>query len=82
MLEDTALRQQIHALIEQEHCLRERYDGQRIITQEAASRLKGIEVELDRCWDLLRQRQAKREFRQDPDVATARSAGIVENYLQ
>ena len=43
-------------------------------------RLGVIEVELDRCWDLLRQRRARREFAQDPDDATERSADIVENY--
>jgi hypothetical protein len=39
-------------------------------------------VELDRCWDLLRQRRAKREFDQNPDDAEARDAGTVENYRQ
>ena len=41
-----------------------------------------MEVELDQCWDLLRQRRAKEEFGQDPDDAEARSAGTVENYRQ
>jgi Protein of unknown function (DUF2630) len=45
-------------------------------------RLRAVEVELDRCWDLLRQRRAKEEFSQDPDDAEARSAGTVENYKQ
>ena len=45
-------------------------------------RLRAVEVELDRCWDLLRQRRAKEEFDQDPDDAEARSAGTVENYKQ
>ena len=45
-------------------------------------RLRTVEVELDRCWDLLRQRRAKEEFKQDPDDAEARPAGTVENYEQ
>ena len=45
-------------------------------------RLRAVEVELDRCWDLLRQRRAKEEFGQDPDDAEARGAGTVENYEQ
>jgi Protein of unknown function (DUF2630) len=45
-------------------------------------RLRAVEVELDRCWDLLRQRRAKEEFDQNPDDAEARSAGTVENYEQ
>ncbi|MDB5861106.1 MAG: hypothetical protein JWQ76_4795, partial [Ramlibacter sp.] len=43
-------------------------------------RLKQVEVELDQCWDLLRQRRARREFGQDPDNATPRDGGTVENY--
>jgi hypothetical protein len=45
-------------------------------------RLRAVEVELDRCWDLLRQRRAKEEFGQNPDDAKARDAGTVENYKQ
>jgi len=45
-------------------------------------RLRAVEVELDQCWDLLRQRKAKEEFGQDPDDAESRSAGTVENYEQ
>ena len=45
-------------------------------------RLSAIEVELDRCWDLLRQRRAKREFAEDPDTAGARDESTVEGYLQ
>lgn len=43
-------------------------------------RLKEIQVELDRAWDLLRQRRARREFGQDPDDAHLRPAGIVRTY--
>jgi hypothetical protein len=45
-------------------------------------RLREVEVELDRCWDLLRQRRAKEEFGLDPDDAQARSAETVERYEQ
>ena len=45
-------------------------------------RLRAVEVELDQCWDLLRQRRAKEEFDQDPDEAGARSADTFENYEQ
>ena len=45
-------------------------------------RLRAVEVELDRCWDLLRQRRAREEFGLDPDDAAARSAETVENYEQ
>jgi hypothetical protein len=45
-------------------------------------RLRAVEVELDQCWDLLRQRRAREEFGQDPGDAKARSADTVENYEQ
>ena len=43
-------------------------------------RLAKINVELDRCWDLLRQRRALREFGRNPDEAEVRPAKVVENY--
>ena len=45
-------------------------------------RLDAIGVELDQCYDLLRQRQARREFGQDPDEAQLRPPEIVERYQQ
>ena len=45
-------------------------------------RLDKIQVELDRCWDLLRQRRARREFGQDPEGAALRPASVVEKYEQ
>ncbi|SEP35704.1 Protein of unknown function [Rhodospirillales bacterium URHD0017] len=44
------------------------------------ARLTAINVELDQCWDLLRQRRALREFGRDPDEAEVRPAKVVENY--
>ena len=43
-------------------------------------RLKALQVQLDQCWDLLRQRRAKREFGMNPDDAEQRDASIVEKY--
>lgn len=45
-------------------------------------RLNDLKVELDQCWDLLRQRRALREFGEDPDEAKVRPAKVVENYEQ
>ena len=45
-------------------------------------RLRSVEVELDRCWDLLRQRRALRDAGADPDGAHVRDAGTVESYQQ
>jgi hypothetical protein len=48
----------------------------------AQGRLESIRVELDQCWDLLRQRRALREFGEDPDRAKVRPPNIIENYEQ
>jgi hypothetical protein len=65
----------IQSLVDEEHHLRA---GQGV----DRDRLRHIEEQLDQCWDLLRQRRARREFDQDPGEATARSTDTVENYLQ
>lgn len=51
-------------------------------TEGAADRRRQVEAQLDQCWDLLRQRQAKREFGDDPDTAHARPIPDVEHYQQ
>jgi hypothetical protein len=51
-------------------------------TQDAADRRRQVEAQLDQCWDLLRQRQAKREFGDNPDTAHARPIPDVEHYRQ
>jgi uncharacterized protein DUF2630 len=56
--------------------------GQQQLSDADQLRLQKIQVELDQCWDLLRQRRARREFGQNPDDAKVRSASIVENYEQ
>jgi Protein of unknown function (DUF2630) len=50
------------------------------VSDAEKQRLDQINVELDRCWDLLRQRRALREFGRDPDQAEVRPAKVVENY--
>ena len=50
------------------------------ISDAEQQRLAAINVELDRYWDLLRQRRALREFGKNPDDAEVRPAKIVENY--
>jgi hypothetical protein len=65
--------------MEQEHALRARESATQ---QGEPAELAAIEVELDRCWDLLRQRRARREFGQDVEEAHLRSEGVVEHYQQ
>jgi len=52
------------------------------LKDEDQRRLSELKVELDQCWDLLRQRRALREFGKNPDEAKVRSAEIVEDYEQ
>ncbi len=54
--------------------------GKGAVSDAEKERLAKINVELDRCWDLLRQRRALREFGRNPDEADVRSANTVENY--
>ncbi|MGE5834080.1 MAG: DUF2630 family protein [Acidobacteriota bacterium] len=56
--------------------------GLNALTDHDQVRLQAIQVELDQCWDLLRQRRARREFGQNPDDATVRPAAVVERYEQ
>ena len=50
------------------------------VSEEEKKRLDHLNIELDRCWDLLRQRRALREFGRNPDEAEVRPANVVENY--
>jgi Protein of unknown function (DUF2630) len=54
--------------------------AQGTVSDSEKARLDKINVELDRCWDLLRQRRALREFGRNPDEAEVRPAKVVENY--
>ncbi len=71
----------IEALVAEEHALLEKADGVKLDDTERA-RLGEIDVQLDRYYDLLRQRRARAEFDQDEDRAHLRSADTVEKYLQ
>jgi Protein of unknown function (DUF2630) len=75
---DQPVRDHIEKLVKEEH----RLYGQDALSEPDQKRLKAIQVELDQCWDLLRQRRARREFGQDPDQARVRPPGVVETYEQ
>jgi Protein of unknown function (DUF2630) len=74
---DKTVLEHIEHLVAEEKKL---YAAQGEMTDAERERLAKINVELDRCWDLLRQRRALREFGRNPDEAEVRPAGIVENY--
>ncbi len=73
---------QITTLVDQEHQLRTKLRDGELSADEERDRLAQLEGALDQCWDLLRQRRAKREFGQNPDDARARPVDEVEHYLQ
>ena len=75
--EDSILKT-IEQLVEEEQ---ELYKNQHP-NKEEQKRLKSLEVQLDQCWDLLRQRRALREYGKDPDEAKVRPAEVVEDYEQ
>ncbi len=81
-MSDLDITHRINALSTEEEALYERAgDGQGISTADH-ERLASIQVELDRCYDLLRQRQARRAAGLDPASAEVRPAEIVEHYEQ
>jgi hypothetical protein len=80
-MDDSSLREQIEALVGEEQRLLDEAEGQGP-DDARHERLAELKVELDRCWDLLRQREAREEFQLDPDQASARDADTVEGYEQ
>ena len=80
-MDDREIFERISTLAEEEHAL-ERSHADRGLNEEGAARMRDLEVTLDQCWDLLRQRRARRHAGQDPEDAAVRPAQIVENYRQ
>jgi predicted nuclease with TOPRIM domain len=79
-MSDSSIRERISDLVQEEHTLRDKLSSHEISPAEEQTRLRQLEIELDQCWDLLRQRQAKREFGQNADTAQVRDARTVEGY--
>ncbi|UMB70546.1 DUF2630 family protein [Mycobacterium paraterrae] len=71
----------INELVAEEKALREQLQHGDIDESEEHRRLRDLEVQLDQCWDLLRQRRALRETGGDPGDAAVRPADEVEGYL-
>ena len=80
-MDDAELHHRINELVEEEHRLERDHAGRRI-TDEQRARLDALGVELDRTWDLLRRREARRRAGQDPDAEQERPAPVVEGYQQ
>jgi hypothetical protein len=80
-MDDAEIVQHIDRLVDQEHHL-EREHAQNGLSDEDREQLRQLEIQLDQCWDLLRQRRARREAGQDPDEAQTRDPEVVEHYQQ
>ena len=81
-MDDNQVMTHIEELVAEEHRLLDRHHGDAGLDADGHARLDDVKVQLDRCWDLLRQRRALEEFGGDPDTATTRPASTVENYQQ
>ena len=84
-MSDESIAGRIESLVSEEHKLRcrEQQDSMSAEALEAdQQRLREVEIELDRCWDMLRQRRALRDAGADPDQARVRDADTVERYQQ
>jgi hypothetical protein len=79
--QDQDILDQVNKLVAEEQQLREALQHREIDEGEEQQRLRAVEVALDQCWDLLRQRRALRESGKDPREAEVRPAGEVEGYL-
>jgi hypothetical protein len=84
-MSDESIAARIERLVTEEHELRTREQAERSdpdALEGDKERLRTVEVELDQCWDLLRQRRALRNAGADPDQAQARDEDTVEGYQQ
>lgn len=72
----------VSGLIETEHELRKQVAAGTLSSEQERERLRSAEEALDQCWDLLRQRRARRQAGLNSDEAQVRDPNIVENYRQ
>ena len=81
-MDDKEILSHIDELIQTEHELRTQLSAGQLGSADERERLRSAEQALDQCWDLLRQRRARREFGENPDGAAVRPVPEVEGYQQ
>jgi Protein of unknown function (DUF2630) len=81
MLDDPQIHDSIDRMVAEEHQLWER-EAAGEANDSDRQRLEVLRVSLDQCWDLLRQRRARREADQSPEGAEVRPPEVVERYQQ
>jgi hypothetical protein len=80
-MDDRQIIETIDRLVAEERQLRQQHASEPLGSDEAA-RLRSLEESLDQCWDLLRQRRARRQYGEDADEAAVRNPSVVEGYRQ
>jgi hypothetical protein len=80
-VEDPQIHGAIDRMVAEEHELWQR-EAAGEATDSDRQRLEAVRVSLDQCWDLLRQRRARREAGRNPDAAELRAPEVVERYEQ
>jgi uncharacterized protein DUF2630 len=81
-MDDKQILTHIDELIKTEHELRQKVAAGELSSAAEREQLRSTEEALDQCWDLLRQRRARKEFAENPDEAASRPVSEVEGYLQ
>ena len=79
-MDDKQILSDIEALVHEERELESKALAE--MSPAHTDRIREIEVALDQCWDLLRQRRARKSAGLDPDGAKVRPAKVVEGYQQ
>jgi hypothetical protein len=80
--QDREIIEHIDRLVTEEHTLERRHHQGEHLSDDDHTRLRALEEQLDQLWDLLRQRRARRDAGQDPDLAVERDLRTVEGYQQ
>jgi hypothetical protein len=81
-MDDKEILAHIDDLIQTERKLRDQLATGQLSGRAEREQLRAAEEALDQCWDLLRQRRARREFGENPNEAESRPVGEVEGYMQ
>ncbi len=80
-MDDQQVLSRIDELVREEEALLHRHEAEEApLSPEENARLEQLKVQLDQAWDYLRQRRALRQYGEDPDEASTRDPGTVENY--
>ena len=81
-MEDQQVLHRINALVDEEHHLLSAHASGKAMSDEERQRMERLEVTLDQCWDLLRQRRGRRPAGQEPEQEEVRPASVVQRFLQ